>query len=432
MSLGSTVLGLLAAVALPVGVFGGAPEHVITGTGLLGLALGWTALAVGAATLTDRPQQWAAVPATALGTAGAALLVLAPGDRALTVAGWFWPPLLLLLTAWTTTRAVRLTRARGAAWLLSPALVALLLAAVGGGTATLHTALADDRPTMPGQLYDVGGHRLHLSCTGTGGPTVVLLGGMGETSAAWGLVQPAVSVTTRVCAYDRAGQAWSDSAPGTKDGVQVATDLHALLSRAGERGPYVLAGHSVGGTYAMVYAAQYPDEVAGLVLLDSASPQQFTALPDFADAFAFMRRTTALLPTLERLGAGPLLGSSVPADLPPAAQAQVRAFDGSTRELRAERDEVAAYPAVFEQAQALTGIGSTPLVVVTAADGDRQDGWFDAQDRLAELSPTSSHRLVAATHTSLLLDASDSAFSATAIEDVVQAARAGRPAPPSK
>ncbi len=432
MAAGSTVLGLSAAVALPVGVFGGAPEHVITGTGLLGLALGWTALAVGASTLTDRLQQWAAVPAAALGTVGAALLVLAPGDRALTVAGWLWPPLLLLLTAWTTTRAIRSMRARGPAWLLGPALVVLLLAAVGGGAATLRTALAADQPPMPGQLYDVGGHRLHLWCTGTGGPTVVLLGGMGETSAAWGLVQPAVTGTTRVCSYDRAGQAWSDSAPGTKDGVQVATDLHGLLNRAGERGPFVLAGHSVGGTYAMVYAAQYPDEVAGLVLLDSASPQQFTALPDFAGAYAFMRRSTALLPTLQRLGAGPLLGASVPADLPPVAQAQMRAFDGSTRELRAERDEVAAYPAVFEQAQALTGTGSTPLVVVTATDGGRQDGWFDAQERLAELSPTSSHRLVGATHTSLLLDASDSAFSVTAIEDVVQAARAGRPAPRSK
>jgi pimeloyl-ACP methyl ester carboxylesterase len=276
---------------------------------------------------------------------------------------------------------------------------------------------------MPGQLVDIVDHRLHLTCTGTGtgGPTVVLLGGMGETSAAWGLVQPAVAVTTRVCAYDRAGQAWSDSAPGPKDGVQVAADLHALLSRAGERGPHVLAGHSVGGTYAMVYAAEYPDDVAGLVLLDSASPQQFTALPDYPGTYSLLQRSTALLPTLERLGAGPLLSSGVPADLPPAAQAQMQAFDWSTRQLRAERDEVAAYPAVFEQAQALTGMGSTPLVVVTATAGDTQPGWSAAQDALAELSPSGSHRLVPATHSSLLLDASDSAFSVGAIEDVVQA-----------
>ena len=101
----------------------------------------------------------------------------------------------------------------------------------------------------------------------------------------------------------------------------------------------------------------------------------------------------------------------------------MRAFDWSTRQLRAERDEVAAYRALFEQAQVLTGIGSTPFVVVTATAGGRQAGWSAAQDALADLSPTSSHRHVPATHTSLLLDASDSRFSVTAIEDVVQAAR---------
>ena len=420
---GSVVVGPLVAAALTLGVAAGAPEHVITGTGLLGLSSGWAALAVGSSTLTGRPQRWATVPAVALGGVGAALLVLAPGDGALTAAGWVWPPLLLALTVWTTVRAVRSMRPRIPFWLLSPALVLLLLAAVGGGAATLRTAVAGGPPPMPGHLYDVGDRRLHLSCTGSGGPTVALLGGMGETSADWALVQSAVARTTRVCSYDRAGQAWSDSAPGPKDGVQVAADLHNLLDRAGEGGPYVLAGHSVGGTYAMVYAAEYPGDVAGLVLLDSASPHQFTALPDYPDAYSSMRRETALLPTLERLGAGPLLSSEGPADLPPAAREQKQAFAWSPRQLRAERDEVAAYPAAFEQAQALTDLGSTPLVVVTATAGDRQAGWPAAQEALADLSPTSSHRLVPATHTSLLLDAADSASSVAAIDDVVQAAR---------
>jgi pimeloyl-ACP methyl ester carboxylesterase len=420
---GSVVLGLLAVAALVLGIVAGAPEHVLTGAGLLGLALGWAALAVGASALTDHPQRWAAVPAAGLGLLGAALLVVAPDDGSLTAAGWVWPPLLLALTAWTAARAVRSMRLRASFWLLSPLLVLLLLASVGGGAATLQTALAGDAPSMPGELYDVGDHRLHLFCTGTGGPTVVLLGGMGETSAAWGLVQPAVSATTRVCAYDRAGQAWSDSAPGAKDGVQVAADLHALLRRAGEPGPYVLAGHSVGGTYAMVYATQYPDDVAGLVLLDSSSPHQFTALPGYPASYAFLRRATALLPAFVRLGAGPLIDSGPPVDLPSAAQAQLRAFAWGTRQLRAERDEVAAYPELFEQAQALTGVSAMPLVVVTATAGNRQAGWPAAQDDLAELSPTSSHRLVPATHTSLLLDTTDSDYSVSAIEDVVQAAR---------
>ena len=242
-------------------------------------------------------------------------------------------------------------------------------------------------------------------------------------------MQPAVAGTTRVCSYDRAGQAWSDSAPGAKDGVQVAADLHALLGAAGEPGPYVLAGHSVGGPYAMVYADQYPDDVAGLVLLDSSSPHQFTALPDYPGAYSFLRRATALLPVLQRLGAGPLLTSDVPVDLPTAARLQLQAFAWDTRQLRAERDEVAAYPELFEQAQALTSVGSMPLVVVTATAGDRQAGWPAAQDDLAALSPTSDHRLVPATHASLLLDAADSGHSVAAIEDVVQAARTSSAVP---
>jgi hypothetical protein len=114
----SVVIGPLAAVAFTVGPFAGAPEHELTGAGLLGLALGWAALAVGSSILTDMPQRWAAVPAAALGAVGAALLVLAPGDRALIAAGWFWPPLLLSLAAWTTARAVRSMRLRAPFWLL--------------------------------------------------------------------------------------------------------------------------------------------------------------------------------------------------------------------------------------------------------------------------------------------------------------------------
>jgi pimeloyl-ACP methyl ester carboxylesterase len=420
---GSVVLGPLAAAALTLGGFAGAPEHAVTGAGLLGLSVGWAALAVASSALTDRPQPWAWVPAACLGSAGAAMLVIAPDEGALSAAGWVWPPLLLAMTAWTAARAVRSMGLRASFWLLAPALLLLLLASVGGGAATLQAASAGEAPPMPGKLHDVGDYRLHLSCTGTGGPTVVLVGGLGETSAAWSLVQPAVARMTRVCAYDRAGQAWSDSAPGAKDGKQVADDLHALLRRAGEPGPYVLAGHSVGGTYALVYAAHRPADVAGLVLLDSASPYQFTALREFPAAYSLLRRGTALLPVLKRLGAAPLLRSDVPADLPPAAQAQTQAFDWSSRQLRTERDEVAGYPAVFDQAQGLDEVGSTPLIVVTATAGDRQEGWAEAQKNLAALSSTSNHRLLPATHASLLVDAADSANSVTAIVDVVRAAR---------
>ena len=131
---------------------------------------------------------------------------------------------------------------------------------------------------MPGQTFDIGGRSLHMTCAGNGSPTVVLLSGTGEMSASWARIVPEVASNTRVCAYDRAGQGWSDDAPHPQDGNEMAADLHQLLAVAGEHGPYLLAGHSLGGVYSLAFAAKYPDDVAGVALLDSSSPEQF-ALP---------------------------------------------------------------------------------------------------------------------------------------------------------
>src|SRR5688572_13309595 len=128
----------------------------------------------------------------------------------------------------------------------------------------------DKKPTYspPGKLVDVGGYRLHLNCTGKSGPTAVLIAGGGDFSFDWGLVQPDVSRFTRVCSYDRAGIAWSEPGPIPRTMKQEAHELHLLLKAARIKSPLVLVGHSIGGLIARVYAEQYPDEVAGMVLVD--------------------------------------------------------------------------------------------------------------------------------------------------------------------
>lgn len=134
----------------------------------------------------------------------------------------------------------------------------------------LHRFWADNPPA--GRILVVDGHRMHIDCTGTGSPALVLDAGLGDDSVIWGQLQPVLSKTTRVCSYDRAGFGWSKAAPGPRDADHIANDLHQLLLQAGITGPVVLMGHSIAGIYIRDYAAHYRAGVAGLVFVDSSTP----------------------------------------------------------------------------------------------------------------------------------------------------------------
>jgi pimeloyl-ACP methyl ester carboxylesterase len=123
----------------------------------------------------------------------------------------------------------------------------------------------------PGRLVDIGGRRLHLYCTGKQGPTVILVPGGGAFSVDWALVQPKVAEHTRVCSYDRAGLAWSDSGPADETVEQTVSDLHTLLETAGETPPYLLVGASIGGIYIRAYQHAFPAAVAGLIFSNSSN-----------------------------------------------------------------------------------------------------------------------------------------------------------------
>lgn len=424
---GSVAAGFIGALVLTLGVFGGAQEHVISGSALLAFALGWAMLAALSARFTSQPQRWAWVPAVGMAASGLTLLIAKPTDDALTTAGWVWPPVAFALTVWTAVQ-IRRNLAGRVRWLLYPIVASLAVGSVGGMYETAVTARDEDASAAPGTLYDVGGRRLHLDCTGTGSPTVVLENGLGSTSPNWARVTAGVGPTTRVCAYDRAGQGWSDDIGATQDALAIAADLHTLLDRAGESGPYVLVGHSAGGTYAMTFAARYPDEVAGMVLLDSMSPYEFSDLPGFANEQSMMRRGLGVLPSLARLGATQILPTSVWSDLPEPAASQVQAFASSPRGMRNMRDEQSMYPTVFEQAKALTSLDGKPVVVVTATESiDKHTEWTDLQDRLAALSTNSEHRVADSTHQGLIEDAESYQASVEAILDVVQSVRTQQP-----
>ena len=182
----------------------------------------------------------------------------------------------------------------------------------------------------------------------------------------------------------------------------------------------------------MTYAAHYPAQVAGMVLLDSSTPNQFR-LPGYASTYAMMRRGLGVAPSLARLGIGRLVPATATSDLPSPAAEQVRAFATSPRGLRNMRDEVSALPAAFAQASALHTLGHKPLAVLTATESLRDTtGWSAAQNRLAALSSNSSHRVIDATHAALLDDQLPPALPSRAITDVVHAVRTRNPLLPAQ
>lgn len=405
---GSLVSGVVAAILLAGAPFIPATESGMTGAILLGLALGWAMLVALSVRFTDQPQKWAVAPALFMGLGG--FLLMAFGSPMHEVLAWVWPPAVLVLAVWMIVQAKRQLRSRGGRLLLYPVIAMLVLASLGGGYETVRGAADTSASPVEGQLIDVGGHGLYLSCTGSGSPTVVLEPGAGLMSSDLGWVAPAVARDTRVCVYDRAGRGWSEPATTQQDGAQIATDLHTLLQRANETGPYVLAGHSFGGLYALTFAAMYPEDVAGLVLVDSTAPASppESAQPSRADSDETAIRISALVSSASRLGVGRLLG---------VAPGHLRSTVG----------EYLQAGSSGQQAAALRDFTDQPLVVLTAGSGS-EPGWGASQEALASLSTNSLHRIInGATHASLITEQKDAAATARGILDVVSSVRTAGP-----
>jgi pimeloyl-ACP methyl ester carboxylesterase len=302
-----------------------------------------------------------------------------------------------------------------------PLLSVYALGALGGGYQTLQEFLDRRQYATPGQLVDVGGHRLHLSCRGSGSPTVILESGLGATSSYWAWISSAVANNTKVCVYDRAGRGWSDPAVDPQDGNTVARDLHVLLARARVAGPFVLVGHSSGAQYVRIFAGRYPEQVAGMVLLDGQPAEAFERLPAFPSFYNRFRRIFPLLPSMARLGVARLVLALMPAGSLPANTWEIQRMHGSSPRLyRSMADEFAELPASLQQARSFQTLGDRPLVVVTATVG-AQAGWLPLQDELAMLSTNSSHRAAPYEHEALVMDEAGARVSVEAIKDVIQA-----------
>ena len=264
----------------------------------------------------------------------------------------------------------------------------------------------------PGKLVDIGGRRLQIDCRGTGTPTVVFEGGLDVGgSQSWSGVQDSVARFTRACAYSRAGIMWSDPKSGPQTGKGVADDLHAALEKSGERPPYLLVGHSLGGPYAMIFTKYFGPDVAGLVFVDASHPEQvnrFKSLtPQTLAGSVKMFRVAA---ALARFG---LVRKFAAADSAPPEPAQaVRATAAYTStSLPGMLKEVDSFDQTLAEAGTFKQLGTRPVFVLTAtAPMPKADlammkmtgtqgkeyaaRWLQMQNEIASWSSRSQHEVV--------------------------------------
>jgi len=312
----------------------------------------------------------------------------------------------------------------------------IALSVVGAVYQTVATQMDKRNYSAPGQLVDVGGYNLNIYCVGEntdGNPTVILESGLGATTSVWAWIQPEVAKTTRVCSYDRAGMGSSDPSPMPRDAQHIATELHTLLVNAKIAGPYVLVGWSYGGLYARVYANQYREEVAGLILIDSSSPEQCTSTPEGQAQCASNAKIYSIAPVLARLSVMRVMSLFQPASGLPSPQAgALQTSFSAAKDWDAQSAEFLASPETNAQVLATDSLGDIPLFIVTATDHRTPPAleqlWQDWQKGFTALSTNSVQRVVnGATHVSLIFDETDSKTSIDAILQVVEAIRTDQP-----
>jgi pimeloyl-ACP methyl ester carboxylesterase len=300
----------------------------------------------------------------------------------------FAAPLLLLLIAGVTNVSGHSARSimRGLRYLVAVELILLVVLAAIGATYEARSRSRDRRLYQPpGKLVDIGGYKLHLYCSGSGSPTVVLDYGLEGSYLDWRRVQPEVARFTRVCSYDRGGYGWSDPSPKPRTPAAMMEELHALLAAAGEKPPYIVVGHSYGGYDALTYAHKFPDETAAVVLVDSSHP-------DYKLPFDMRRRLWLRF-----------LQFSMPFGLPrwrgwcgdrSSEIGQIKtAFSCQTRVPVTAYAHWIAFDESAEDVRKLGLLGDRPLVVVSRDPNrpqERQPKWRLLQEDFLKLSTNST------------------------------------------
>lgn len=265
----------------------------------------------------------------------------------------------------------------------------MVLACAGAAYHWLATLRAEREYPMPGELVDIGSHRMHIHKRGSGSPTVVIDTGLSAASWEYETVADGIAPFTTVCTYDRAGYGWSDPGPRPRSSQQAVAELRLLIQTAQLKPPYILVGHSWGGVNVRLYASLSPDDVAGLVLLDSlnwdAFPEKHKAgqlpfLYDVLDSTAFLGTARLALPFIFP----PLSNAD------PSWQKKKFATMSRTKTLHAIHDELAGQTNWLTVRAATKHLGDKPVIVISRRVEERDPKsdqfWFKSQQALTNIS----------------------------------------------
>jgi pimeloyl-ACP methyl ester carboxylesterase len=263
-------------------------------------------------------------------------------------------------------------------------------------------ARRQDRKRFPqiGQSVDIGGRSLNIYCSGEGSPAVILESGKGSPGYSWVFVQREIAQFTRACWYDRSGYGWSDSGPYPQNSAATARELHELLRRAAIQPPYVLVGHSLGGFHVRVYNGLYPNDLAGMVLVDSSHEDEGSRIPRNRGRShpTYLRRPFSLLAeTANELGLLRVLARHRGSDFHPVGITTgewsiISGLASEPRMMAATAKECQG--GCGEEARSAGGLGDRPLIVLTAGkrtvrspeDEEDRESWIRLQSQLVQLS----------------------------------------------
>ncbi len=295
----------------------------------------------------------------------------------------------------------------------------------------------------PGKLVSVGDFRLHINCSGKGKPTVILDSGLGGIVMDWAIIQPKIAELTEVCSYDRAGLGWSDKGPLPRDSKHFVQELHTLLQNAGVEPPYVMVGQSLGGVNVRMYASEYPEEVVGMVLVDSSHEYQIDALPDepkknwWGNFKEWLKEE--LMWNHPELGLPrifiPLYTEKCVSGFNPKTRFKFWSMISSPQSVGVTLDENKSFlDSLDEMKEARKPLGDIPLIVLTSGrerpgDGEEfkkfakseRERWFELQKDLSQLSTQGRQEIILDSGHMIHWEQPDVVISA--IQEVVERAR---------